>query len=165
MTAEISLSPLSSLSARKPLPTLCSLFFHPCRMAARLASTKVPDGGKTSSESKGFAGLRWAFQAPESIELLLDPCVLLLLLFRLLLTAQGPPRGNIAATLLIIIINMIVFLSSINMACLQLGRDLVSGLVFLPPFVSGDFRRGTELSQLLSRTAETRHVKHTRHTC
>ena len=31
---------------------------------------------------------------------------------------------------------------STYMACLQLGRDLVSGLVFLPTFVTGDFRRG-----------------------
>ena len=50
------------------------------------------------------------------------------------------------------------------MACLQLGRDLGFMSIFAGISVTGDVRRGTELSQLLSRTAETRHVKHTRHT-
>ena len=43
---------------------------------------------------------------------------------------------------------------STHMACLQLGRDFGFRSTFAAISVTGDVRRGTELSQLLSRTAE-----------
>ena len=50
---------------------------------------------------------------------------------------------------------------STYMACLQLGRDFGFMSIFAGISVTGDVRRGTELSQLLSRTAEKTHKTHT----